>query len=273
MTDNGPFTSSIYRLCLPDSRSRPFCKHSWMNTKMVIRSCYIKHATYKEIRNGYIISDTSIVMSQHNHKLSIFCSQIAWLMVLNTKSVSNDNNFVSSMSKTFHLNIKIKNSRRCQTTWYDYKWVKDIRLIIPSMFPDLFFVVVWILRDKNTTTCTRLNSLEFCRFSRNIRRVLNRFREKPKNVERLFTALIGDRLQRNKNANETKVKLHQIPKHKCSNFFTALYQGRQHWFIGSTNTWEKLELFPLVPVHRPTTLSIIEMCHSQSYYYSNNIFW
>ena len=28
-----------------------------------------------------------------------FCSQIAWLMVLNTKSVSNDNNFVSSMSK------------------------------------------------------------------------------------------------------------------------------------------------------------------------------
>ena len=64
MTDNGPFTSSIYRdvLCLPDTRSQPFCKHSRMNTQIVIRSCYITRVTYKEIRNGYITSDTSIVM-------------------------------------------------------------------------------------------------------------------------------------------------------------------------------------------------------------------
>ena len=33
-----------------------------MNTKIVIRSCYITCVVYKEIRNGYIRSDTSIVM-------------------------------------------------------------------------------------------------------------------------------------------------------------------------------------------------------------------
>ena len=51
-----------------------------------------------------------------------------------------------------------------------------------------------------------------------------------------------------------------------------IYQGRQPWFIGSANAWVKLELFPLVPVHLPTTLSKFELRHFQRYYYSNNIF-
>ena len=52
----------LTRLCLQDTRSQPFCKHSRMNTKIVIRSYYITHVTYKEIGNGYIRSDTSTVM-------------------------------------------------------------------------------------------------------------------------------------------------------------------------------------------------------------------
>ena len=59
MTDNGHM---LPRPSIPDTRYQPFRKHSRMNTKLVIRSCYITHVTYKGIRNGYIISDTSIVM-------------------------------------------------------------------------------------------------------------------------------------------------------------------------------------------------------------------
>ena len=47
---------------LSDTPSQPFCKHSRMNTKKVILSCYITYVTYKEKRNGYIKSDTNTVM-------------------------------------------------------------------------------------------------------------------------------------------------------------------------------------------------------------------
>ena len=60
MTDNGLFTSTIYRDVFVYQIH--VHSHSRMNTTIVIRSCYITHVTYKEIRNGYIRSDTSIVM-------------------------------------------------------------------------------------------------------------------------------------------------------------------------------------------------------------------
>ena len=60
------------------SANQPICKHSQKNTKIVNRSCYITHVTYKEIRNGYIRSDTSIIIEM---KYCMWKKVVQWYSV------------------------------------------------------------------------------------------------------------------------------------------------------------------------------------------------